>query len=280
MSEIDTRWVDCDFAYEARARGKTCGLIPQTAEEMFAAFPCGDYETDMASEMIPRSQWPDWIAKRKLGMRRLIRWTRNQKSEGSCVGQGFTTAVQLRLALEYGLEHEVNLSAMSVYDRIGRSSRSGAMLSDGAKAVQDGILPLDTPANIARFGAEFCKPATGFRGDSYYRDGRWLQVGKNFCADRLLIVRGMDAFCSAIFRDHFPVVGRSAHCVCHVDVVKSGNDYFGAYHNSWGDDWGDPVTPDSPLRGIGYDSERILDSLTCYVIVSVARPTWIAQPEL
>ena len=46
------------------------------------------------------------------------------------------------------------------------------------RAVIEGILPLDTPENIAKYGEEFCRPATGFTGMRSYRDGEWLKVGE------------------------------------------------------------------------------------------------------
>jgi len=262
--------IDVDFD----AAPEECGLIAEPDEQIFGSVP-GDYETDYASEMVPRSRWPEMIEKREYGLRRLIRWTYNQGSEGSCVGNGFCLSWELKARLEHGIRFDVRPSPISVYDRIGRSSRSGAMLSDGAKAIQEGILPLATEENTKRFGAEFVRPATGFTGMRTYRDGKWLEVGRQFCVDKIVTVRGTDAICSALFNDHPVVVGYNNHCICEVDVVRDGRDYFSAYLNSWGQ-WGDEVIPGEPLKGIGYTSERTMSGLTGYVILGTIVPDFVS----
>jgi hypothetical protein len=164
------------------------------------------------------------------------------------------------------------MSRESVYSRIGSSERSGAMLSDGSAAIQEGILPENTPQNIARWGAEFCALPDGFN-PRRYRTDEWLKVGELFRTSTIFTIRGFDEVASAILDDDATIcVGRSRHCVRYVDIVEDAGKFYAAYHNSWGNSWGDTVRPGSDLRGIGYDSERTADSLTAYVIIGTVQP--------
>lgn len=275
---MNQHFVDVDFAAAAAQMPDTesmLGCIPQTEDELMAAADDDGIASFLwwkhGVSLLPRSEWPGAIEKRRYGLRRLILRTYKQPIS-SCVANGFVGAYEDQAKLRWGHDHYWLMSRESVYSRIGSSSGSGAYLSDGAKAIAKGILPEDVPENIMRFGAAGCAPYDGFN-PRRYRSDDWLEVGELFQSDNVFTIHGMDEIASAVLDDDATVcVGRDRHCVRYVDVVQDRGNWYCAYHNSWGNNWGDRVLPGSELGGIGYDSERVVDRLTGYVILGTKQP--------
>jgi len=177
------------------------------------------------------------------GLDRLVTRIFNQGREGSCVANACSQANQIIQAKQFGKDRVVQLSAISLYKRIGRSAQSGAMVSDGLAEMRSrGILPLDTPENRTKYG-DVVMPNTGF--SQRYPSG-WEQTAKQFAGVEALIVRSVNALLSALINGHPVVVGRQGHSICYTrPMVRNGRRVV-KYANSWGD-WGD--------EGYGYDSE-------------------------
>lgn len=177
------------------------------------------------------------------GADRLVTRIYNQKSEGSCVANACSQALEIIQALQFGKENVVHLSAISLYKRIGRSPSSGAMVSDGLKEITSrGVLPLDDEKNRARFG-DHCMPNTGFRTPM---PSGWESTAKNFSAVESYVVRSVSGLLTALCNQHPVVVGRQGHSICYCRPMRRSGRRVVKYANSWGN-WGD--------NGYGYDSE-------------------------
>lgn len=239
------RWLDVDFR-------KDTHFVPgDTTPDECRAFGGGlvfgsefpAYE-DVAAT-IPKSEWPDYIAKMDAdggGADRLVCVIYNQGNEGSCVANACSQANEIIQSTQLGKDRSVRLSAISLYKRIGSSANSGAFVSDGLKEMQTrGILPLDTPENRARFGDKVM-PATGFR-TKYPAD--WEATAKLFCGTEASVVRTTEGLITALLNHHPVVVGRAGHSICYVRPMYRKGSLVVKYANSWGN-WGD--------GGYGYDS--------------------------
>jgi len=158
----------------------------------------------------------------------------DQGREGSCVGNAGAQLVEVIQAKAYGRHNVVPLSAMSLYQQIGRSARSGALVSDALETLAEtGILPLDTDENRARFGAAVF-PATGFGRP--WPDG-WKATAENFRLAEFHVVRDLEHLLSALARQEPVVVGRSGHSICCLRLLWNNNQWAVLYANSWGR-WG------------------------------------------
>lgn len=178
------------------------------------------------------------------GLDRLVTRIFNQKNEGSCVANACAQSNQIIQAKQFGKDRVTQLSAVSLYDLIGRSANSGALVSDGLRRMQDtGILPLDTAENRAKYG-ECVMPNTGFKKNN--RASGWQEVAKQFAGVEALIVRSVNALLTALVNGHPVVVGRQGHSICYCRPMRRNGRRVVKYANSWGD-WGD--------GGYGYDSE-------------------------
>lgn len=178
------------------------------------------------------------------GLDRLVTRIFNQGREGSCVANACAQANQVIQAKQFGRDKVTQLSAISLYDLIGRSASSGAMVSDGLEEMQNvGLLPLDTPENRAKFG-EHVMPATGFK--KHRRAPGWQDVAKQFAGVEALIVRSVNALFTALCNGHPVVVGREGHSIMYARPMRRNSRRVVKYANSWGE-WGD--------GGYGYDSE-------------------------
>jgi hypothetical protein len=183
------------------------------------------------------------------GAERLVTRIYNQKSEGSCVANACSQANEVKQALQFGKDRVVPLSAISLYKRIGRSPSSGAMVSDGLEEMaENGILPLDTPENRARFG-DCVMPNTGFR--TPYPDD-WQAVAKKFAGAEWTVVRSVNALLTALCNQHPVVVGRQGHSICYLRPMRKSGRRVVMYANSWGD-WGSAGGDFD--KGFGFDSE-------------------------
>ena len=247
--DIKPEFVDCDFrTFPEFVAGD---VRPDNMAELCAAME--SYED--SGPMIDKSQWQtiaDYIAKSMGGIMYLIYMILNQSREGSCVGNATTQGVMIVLAKQFGKAAATALSAISLYKRIGRSASSGAMVSDALDEVKArGILPLDTPANRAKFG-NHVMPPTGF--STPFPSG-WEETAKQFKIDEYLVVRTYEGLISALLSGFPVIVGRDGHSICYCGVIFKDGKIYVIYVNSWGN-WG--MAAGEMTTGFGMDSERTI----------------------
>lgn len=263
---IDSKWIDYDLSIVPD--DQSAGLIEQPPEELLASFADLPWFDEIcADEMVPRSEWKARSEAVWPDLRATVTQIYSQGNEGSCVGFSITQGIETTLRRTYGLRHWVSLSGMSLYKRIGRSAGSGAYIPDGiAEATADGVLPVDSAENKARY--PHTHPRTGF-GNRL--PSGWEQTGRLFRITKAAKAQGADMVASALLKKRAGIVGRSRHAIPYVGLTFDGNSPVAAYANSWGN-WGD--------NGIGYDSERTFSNLTLYVILEVAVRPDLEVPAL
>jgi hypothetical protein len=243
MSTIDPRWIDVDFPSDPKFVFGDVGLahFDPTARAGY-----GD-----VVPVIPEAEWRthiDAIDAAGGGADLLVTRIYNQGNEGSCVANACSQALEIIQAKQFGRDKVVPLSAISLYKRIGSSPNSGAMVSDGLDEIASrGVLPLDTPANRARFGSAVM-PNVGFR--TPFPAG-WEATAANFKAHEWLTVDTVQELITALIHQHPVVVGRAGHSICYCRPMYQSGQLVVKYANSWGD-WGD--------AGFGYDSMRLIRS--------------------
>jgi|SRR3990172_9327823 len=216
--------------------------------------------------MIPRSEWVERAARSAKAYRDDVQEIKDQGNEGACVGAASAQMLETTLRRRYGKRHWVPLSGMSIYKRIGRSAQSGAIIPDGMDAVIEGVLPLDTLANKARYS--HTHPFTGW--SKPLPDG-WAQTAQQFRGQRFAIAKGTDEIVSALLNGYVGIVGRQGHAIPYIYADFSNGKPVAAYANSWGE-WGD--------GGFGYDSEAILRNIACYILVDVVTRLELEIPVL
>ena len=222
-------------------------------------------------EMVPRAQWRDKINAMETILRGITPKTKNQGRNGSCVGHGCVSALEFRGRFQYGHKF-TQMSAQSVYCRIGRSASSGAYIPNGIDCmVEDGALPDLTESETW----DVTMDSTKWPGRDRLPSG-WRDVAEEFKVTACRI-QGADQFASAAFNGCPVVYGRQGHCIYIFGVTYDRGNYYWMYQNSWGS-WGDEVR--DGMRGLGYDSERIIRNCTGYAITGVKRNKTIALPEL
>lgn len=263
---IHPSFVDLDLSNVPDSQAT--GLVELPENEMtarMAAVP--NFSEKFPTYMVPRSQWSDRIGKISKNLRGTVTRIYSQGQEGSCVGFGSAQMLETTLRRRYGIKHWVSLSGMSIYKRIGSSPSSGAMIPDGMDAVLEGALPVDSPENKAKYA--HTHPRTGFRTPL---PSGWQQTAALFRGTNWAKCSGADEIMSALLNEFCGIVGRDGHCVPYVLPEQYENGGFCAgYANSWDSDWGD--------EGFGYDSERTMNRLTCYVLLDVCvRPDLGIQP--
>lgn len=233
---IDPSFVDVDFPSEAKFVRGDNGF--RALDQRCAAY--GD-----SINVIPESRWKEEAAAIQAaggGCSQLVSRIYNQGNEGSCVANACAQALEIIQAKQIGKANVVPLSAMSLYKRIGSGPNSGAMVSDGLEEMASrGILPLDTPANRAKYGSAVM-PNTGWR--TPYPAG-WETTAAKFRGTEWFIINSVAELITALINQHPVVVGRSGHSICYCDPIYQGNSLLVKYCNSWGD-WGE--------NGFGYDS--------------------------
>ncbi len=240
--EINDEYVDVDFSKDPKF---VPGFNGYGNAERF-----GDYAA--AAPVLSRSQIiaeAEKTAAEGAGNANLIVEVKNQRNEGSCVGNASTQGLQVIQARRLGKDKVTLLSAIATYKQIGRSPNSGAMVDDSMEALENvGTLPLDTPANRAKFGDQVM-PATGF----YTKfPGDWKQTARQFRLGEVLVVRGFEALLSAMLCGHPVVVGREGHSILYLDVIVRNDRLYALYVNSWGQ-WGQGAGDFS--YGFGLDTE-------------------------
>ena len=207
------------------------------------------------------------LEKNRTGLEWLIAAIKNQKQEGSCVGNGSTQAFEIVQGLKFGRSRIVQISAMSLYKRIGRSAQSGAVVADAWDALEEkGVLPLDTPENKARF--KHTHPATGF---SQPLPTGWEETALQFKGLEASVCDSMPELLSALCNGHPVVVGREGHCIVYVRPMWKDGRWQMLYANSWGD-WG--VAAGYMKAGFGVDTESQIKKSSdwAYAIRSITVP--------
>lgn len=227
-------FIDVDFTKEPQYVFGDLGAACFSSYE-----PCGDPPlTDREIDA--------WIEKTDAeggGLDSLVLWILNQLNEGSCVGNAITQAVMVKLNKQFGPENTTQLSAISLYKQIGRSPSSGAVVSDGMYALQNtGILPLDTPANRAKFG-DHVMPATGFYKP--FPSG-WKTTAAKFRGFEFKVIRSVAEIYTQTIKGNPVIVGRQGHSIVYLRPTRRQGRRVMKYANSWGN-WGD--------GGFGYDTE-------------------------
>lgn len=243
---IASQFIDVDFPYE---RDFVPGdLSPQRFGVPKPEALCAAYADE--AEVIPESQWKELSEEIRIaggGSTQLVTRIFNQGREGSCVANATSQAHQIVQARQFGKDRVIQLSAISLYKRIGRSPSSGAMVSSGLKEMASrGILPLNNEANQPRF--PHTMPATGFYED--FPDG-WEQTAAMFKGHEWLEINSLAEMGSALLRQLPVVVGRDGHSICYCDLVYQDGAMLVKYANSWGN-WGE--------GGFGYDSAKRIKS--------------------
>lgn len=188
----------------------------------------------------------------------LVKEIKNQRNEGSCVGNMGTGGLQLISAQQVGVENTPVLSAMSVYRNIGSSPNSGAMVSDCLDFISEfGALPQDTPENVAQFGADVCTPATGW--STIGRQNTWSakrnQVAGQFRLLEWTVFRTYEGVISALLNGWFVGVGRAGHSIILVRPAIRNGSIGAVYANSWSTDFG--FAAGNMPGGFGFDSKSV-----------------------
>lgn len=209
------------------------------------------------------------IAKRNAGLEFLVKAIKNQQREGSCVGNGTTQAFEVTQGMKFGRERIVEISAMSLYKRIGSSAQSGAVVSDAWEELEArGVLPLDTAENKARF--KHTHPATGF-GKSL--PSGWEETAAMFKGLEATICDTMPELLSALANGHAVVVGREGHCIVYLRAIWNAElgRWEMLYANSWGN-WG--IAAGHMPYGFGLDTEAQIKKSSdwAFAIRSITTP--------
>ncbi len=268
---MDHNFVDFDLT-DVPA-DQAAGCVEQSPAVFCSAVQCDDYES-FGSEMIPRSRWREWAESVEENLRSLVKIVTNQGREGSCVGNACVGAAMACSQLQYGEKYWRPLSAMSIYNRIGRSPSSGAYIPDGINEMADeGILPLDTAENREQY--QHVYRARGFVGERRMERElpNWQETAKLFRLTRVLRINTVDAWFSALVQGRPIVYGRSGHAIYSLLPRLHRGDWFFGYVNSWGA-WGDEVNG-SVGRGLGWDSERTIRRCLGYAVCEIS-----TRPEM
>ena len=241
MPEINPDFIDIDFRDDPAF---VLGDLGRNPSKMM----CSAADDDVP--LIPESKWRAIAAQMEAdggGLDKLVVEVKDQKQEGSCVGNMVTQMHQVMQAFQFGISNVTLLSAISVYKQIGSSPSSGAMVDDAMEKMTDvGGLPLDNATNRAKFG-NHVMPATGFH--TPYPPG-WQSTAKKFRGDERLIVQSEKSMFSCLFSGHPVGVGREGHSILYLRPIWDGSKWLIKYVNSWKSTWGD--------RGFGYDTLRQL----------------------
>ncbi len=213
----------------------------------------GPFYEDVEPYLIEEDQIEAYIAKQEeagnLAAWNLVTRIYDQGSEGSCVANACCQAHEIIQALQFGKDKVIPLSAISVYDYIGGSARSGAMVSDGMARLKDhGALPLDTPENRAIFG-DVVRANTGFRrGMPKGSDA----VMKQLRIEEVNVIRSRKGLLTALAKQQPVVVGRQGHSICYSGAMRRSGRLVAPYPNSWSLGWGAPLGDHK--GGFGFDS--------------------------
>ncbi len=226
--DIDSQFTDVDFSRDPRFVYGDQGKRTFAASRRFADSIIVLSPTEI-NEAIERLEAEGG------GLERLIVEVKDQKQEGSCVGNATTQANQIVQGVQLGKDGVTVLSAISLYKQIGSSPQSGAVVSDALEAMQTvGCLPLDTPENRAKYGTDVM-PATGFYTPWPVN---WKATAKKFTCPEAFELTSTDELITALLIGFPVVVGRQGHSICYVRPIIKGGQINVIYVNSWSEDWG------------------------------------------
>jgi len=246
---IDTRFLDVDFQVLAPTLGRQTGC----PDESKFAGPVRPFSAS-GLKIIPESDWKTLSARDdELGgsaAERNVLWVHDQNGDPSCVSNAWLAAMENCMVRQFGRQRAVQMSAMSLYNRVG-SPRSGSNVTTNLRELETkGALPLDTPENRTRF-----KHVMRHNGYGRCPDG-WEETGKQFrvLASEWFEVDGIDEFVSALFAGWPVVYARNGHCIMAVRWVWNGSIWALKYLNSWGS-WGGAGGEFG--KGFGFDSASL-----------------------
>ena len=269
--DINNEFIDIDFEDDFDHQR---GFIDEDPLVARSSFRVEDFESYQSGRfMLPESEWKDTAGRMEDKIRSLVYTIMNQGREGSCVGYSTTQAVQVRMSFQFGEKYRRLLSGMSLYNRIGRSAQSGAMMSDGAReSAEDGILPLDTSENRELYKHVY-RPH-GFVGERRMdREVPGWEETAGLFKPTWLRINSVDAWMSALLQCMPMMYGRSGHAICSLLPKHQRGQWWFGYLNSWGK-WGDR-TNDEFGYGIGWDSISRIRRCVGYACVNVS-----TRPEM
>lgn len=235
------------------------GNIVPLPGHVYKAFPV--YGDTADAPMIPRSQWPDLIA--KLGDWKdypFLPPTHDQDGVGQCNADA-TTGMAESMRLKQGLPL-VQLSAADLYDRINGGADNGSMLEDAMEEMLErGVGTLATCGAVWKRG----QPKAS---DAERKRFRFLEVFTCPTFDHFFsgLLCGFDGNTGIMWgtKDNVDgdgwlpasgdnAGGHSMHSYMPVMRQGRGGQQFGvATHNSWADRWGVKgkcVIPESRYKG-------------------------------
>jgi hypothetical protein len=200
------------------------------------------------------------------GADQLVSRIYDQGQEGSCVANACSQGNEMCQAEQFGIENVTRIAAMGLYQLIGRSAGSGAMISDGMKYGKSfGFAPLDNPENRARFGDKVMQN-TGFR---QRRPAGIETVAAELAYEECYAVQSVEGILTALANHDPVIVGRQGHSICYVRHIWINGAWRVKYANSWHESWGE--------KGFGYDSIRQIQMSAgwAFVIRKVRVPYWL-----
>lgn len=266
IDKIPAEFVDADFRKWNYAKGDLG--IRANEPELFGAY---ENSQPMLTEAECR-EVAEELERTGGGLERLVTRIFNQGREGSCVGNAGTQGHQVKQAQQFGKANVIQLSAVSLYQLIGRSPSSGAYVPDALTKSRDvGILPLDTPENRARFGVHVM-PHTGFYSK---RQPGWEEVAGQFRVLEAFKINTFLGLISAQLSGHPVVVGRQGHSILYLRPIFKNGRWHNLYVNSWGD-WGVGAGDFRAGFGMDTESQMRLSASGCYAICSASAPFTLA----
>jgi hypothetical protein len=285
IAEIDGRFIDCNFENEAADGGFSLGCNPMTDDDRNRLFGAGGVTDFPASELIPESQWDDYIKRQDvLGgwLERRLKHIRNQGSEGSCVANGSETAKEIAEAMAWGDDQVRRGSAISVYRECAPGPGTGSNVGDVMRQEIDvGSIPSNkcpvAAKDVAAGYYKYTHPDTGY---SVRPPADWkTDTAKFFRVDEWWRLPNLQSIFSASFKGGGVVGARSRHCICFVRwFLKNGKRVF-CYVNSWSDTWGESLEISTgPTKGFGFDSQSTVASWAgreAWCPRTIVKPSWL-----
>jgi len=234
--------LDVNFFEE---RPELCGMLEPGPMRMQLQASYPNVRDIPGFRPIPQSEWDDWCE--TFPPSRMVQYIRHTSEQvmGSCVGHSGRNGTEGPMLWLYGEHRWFQLSAMSMYRRIGSGPNSGAYIGDCADELDTrGILPDSIAPNTELF--EHTHQDTG--GWSNRLPSGWESTGKKWRC-QVYRVTDKEAWFTVTMGYQLRIhLGRSRHAISGVFVVKKNGRYYYCYENSWGADWGDYN------KSIGYDS--------------------------